>query len=156
MGLTRHEALKRGINIPEHLWPDKSSGIKLPELPPPPSRFAEDGMTKLERDWWTRANEAKDKGILEEVMREPMRFKVFGDRWYKPDFLIWAPMDAKGTFWETKGYERAKDIQKLIAAADRYGWYDWVLAKRVNQRWECRWVTNQGIDSVIWKPDWLF
>lgn len=159
MGLTRTEAERRGIVIPDEYWlkVEKAGAPRLPEAAPPPSRFVEDGMTKLERAFWERANIAKDTGIFDEVMYEPMRFKVFGDRWYKPDVLTLRnhiEIHAR-TFWETKGYERAKDIQKLIAAADRYPWFTWVLVKREKMIWQCRYVTKCGIDRHVWRPDWL-
>src|SRR3954465_2271813 len=65
----------------EHLWLDKASKVVLPEAAPPPNKFVEDGMTKLERDFFSRANDAVKTREFDEVMRGPMRFKLSGDRW---------------------------------------------------------------------------
>lgn len=143
----------------ESLWPsraDKPVATEPPEVEIPKGRT----RTKLEIDFGTCANAAKEQGIFREVWYEPMRFKVFGDRWYKPDYLtIGLPIVpitiAEKIIWECKGYERAKDIQKLLAAADRYPWFTWVLVKREKRVWQCRYVTDQGISKRVWRPDWL-
>lgn len=139
-------------------WLEHMGGAGQPKpapavTPPAVSKAPDDGMNKLERAFWQRGNEAKDAHVFDEFMREPMRFNVFGDRWYKPDFFSIGRNEY--TFWETKGFERAKDVQKLIAAADRYRWFFWVLVKREKQIWLCRRVNSRGISREVWTPDWL-
>jgi hypothetical protein len=150
---TYAEAKSYGL---EHLWPSKADKPAA-DVPIEPAEPKARTKTKLEIDFGVCADAAKERGVFREVWYEPMRFKVFGDRWYKPDYLtIGYPITlAMQCFWECKGYERAKDIQKLIAAADRYPWFTWVLVKREKRVWQCRYVNDQGISREVWRPDWL-
>jgi hypothetical protein len=137
------------------LWPTRADKPVV-EVPPEPNTPKARTKTKLEIDFGNCANAAKERGLLREVWYESMRFRVFGDRWYKPDYLTAGyPERTMLCFWECKGYERAKDIQKLIAAADRYPWFTWVLVKRDKRVWQCRYVTDLGISKSVWCPEWL-
>ena len=93
----------------ESLWPsrtDKPAEAAAPNAPSEPRDVESSDENELEIDFGTCANTTKERGVFREVWYEPMRFKVFGDRWYKPDYLTinWLSLRDM-VFWECKGYE---------------------------------------------------
>lgn len=151
MGFTYEQCKQLGI---AHLWPSKSSGPKLPEDMPPPSKFQPDGMNKLERAFWARLQSAKHDGIFREIYREPIKLRLAGNTFYTPDFLTYGGFNGF-CLWETKGYMREDASIKLKVAAAKYPGFRWTLVQRDRGQWRCINVTTAGFSREEWTPDWL-
>lgn len=150
MGMTYTDAKRCGL---EHLWPTESK--PLPDVPSPPSKAPNDGMNKTERAFWERLQAARPQHFAE-VFEHSLKLRVIGDRWYWPDFHAVDAYDARHiSVFEVKGFMREDAELKLIAAAERYPCFRWVLVKRVRRCWECQSVTRAGINREAWTPDWL-
>lgn len=126
---------------------------------PAPTKAPDDGLNKLERAFWERLQDAHRSGEFREVYEHPLKIRVIGNRWYHPDFMSvedWGPKNPPTvTLWETKGFMREDAALKLIAAAERFPCFAWVLVTRKGRKWECRCVTARGISKDVWRPDWL-
>lgn len=151
MGLNYEEAKRCGL---AHLYPTggKSS---IPAIHPPAvSAAPDDGMNKLERSFWGRLKEAKAAGIFREVYEHPMKLRVINNRYYIPDFVA-EPKLGRITVFETKGYMREDAALKLLAAAERYRCFAWVLVQKDRGRWRCIEVTPRGFSKADFTPYWL-
>lgn len=155
MGLTYAEAQALGI---AHLFPAQSGKRnQIPLIVPPAvSAAPADGMNKLERAFWERLQDAERARVFARVYEHPLKLRVIGNRWYHPDFLsVDIERFRPVTIWETKGFMREDAALKLIAAAERFPAFAWVLVTRKRQKWQCQNVTGRGIDRAIWCPEWL-
>jgi hypothetical protein len=123
-------------------------------VPPAKTQAVDDGMNKLERQFWGKLQEATQKGVFADAWREPFKFQVIGScRWYTPDFVTRIMMGHKPfTIWETKGFLREDAALKLIAAASRYPCFEWVLVRREQRIWNCSYVTAKGIARDVFTP----
>ena len=149
MGLTRQQCKLLGI---EHLYPTEAKPLPV-VTPPAKSRHVDDGLNKLERAFWERLQDAQKAGVFEDAYSHQLKLKVIGNRWYYPDFH--AARSRVSTIFETKGWMREDAELKLIAAAERYPCFEWVLVTREKRRWGCRHVTRHGISPTVWCPEWL-
>ena len=152
MGLTYAQCKALGI---AHLFPVSAGKNPIPAIARPAvSAAPDDGMNKLERAFWERLREAERKLLFRRVYEHPIKLRVIGNRWYIPDFVSEDCCDCVN-IWETKGFMREDAELKLIAAAERFPCFRWVLVKQVRRRWECRHVTGAGISKEVFTPDWL-
>lgn len=149
MGFTRQQCEAWGIG---HLYPTEAKPLPV-AAPPARSAFVEDGLNKLERDFWGRLQEAKQSGVYDEAYSHQLKLKVIGNHWYYPDFH--ASHLSINTIYETKGWMREDAELKLVAAAERYPCFIWVLVRREKRAWRCQYVTRRGIDREVWCPGWL-
>lgn len=151
MGMNWNDAKRCGIS---HLWP--AAATPLETLYPAPKRKAPaDGMNKLERAFWERLEEAKRQAVFLDVWREPFKLRVVSNRYYIPDFVTHDAFNNHVTIWETKGFMREDAELKLLAAAERYFCFRWVLVQRDRRKWRCIEVTRSGFGRVEFCPDWL-
>lgn len=154
MGMTYAQASALGI---AHLFPAPAGkGKRIPLIVPPAvSAAPADGLNKLERAFWERLQEAERTGHFMEVYEHAMKLRVIGNRWYHPDFMSVGLM-GQVDLWETKGFMREDAELKLIAAAERFPCFSWVLVTRKARKWQCQYVTKSGINRrEIWCPEWL-
>lgn len=124
-------------------------------VPPAKSQAPDDGLNKLERAFWKRLQDAKAGGIFKEAWREPFKLRVVNNRYYIPDFATHAAFGNPLTCWETKGWMREDAELKLLAAAERYQCFNWVLVQKDRGRWRCIEVTPRGFSKDEFTPDWL-
>lgn len=153
MGFTRKQADAWGIG---HRFPASAGKNQIPVIvPPAKSKAPDDGLNKLERAFWERLQDAERMRVFEKTYEHPFKLRVIGNRYYIPDFASTEPDVAYVTIWETKGFMREDAELKLIAAAERYPCFEWVLVQKIRRKWECRFVTARGKDREIWCPEWL-
>lgn len=137
----------------------KSLKVIHHNLPSHAKIVPDDGMNKLERAFWCKLQEAKKAGVFADVWREPFKLRVIGNRWYIPDFATrstgLAFCSTGLTFWETKGFMREDAALKLVAAAEKYQCFRWILVRRDIHTWRCCLVTSRGISRDEFTPDWL-
>lgn len=145
IGLTYNQAKQLGL---AHLWPSESKGP--PIMPPAKSQAPDDGMNKLERDFYERARSVWG----DSVYREPVKLRLAGRTWYTPDFLVVHSNNAL-VVYEVKGFMRDDAAVKLKVAAAMYPFLHIFLVTRRKRRWECRHVTTKGISSALHYESWL-
>jgi hypothetical protein len=150
VGLTYGQAKALGL---AHLWPKPSERPRPPTIPTP-TKAPDDGMNKLEREFWNRAR-AADPWEVMDVWREPFAFRLAGRTSYRPDFLLRVDSTGPLQIWETKGFMRDDAAVKIKVAAEMYGCFEFVLATKQRRRWDCRAVTRTGISRDVWCPTWL-
>lgn len=124
-------------------------------IPPAVSKAPDDGLNKLERAFWGRLKEAKDGRVFHEVYDHPFKLRVINSRYYIPDFVAQPQHFHKLTIFETKGWMREDAELKLLAAAERYQCFNWVLVQKDRGRWRCIEVTPRGFSKAEFTPDWL-
>jgi hypothetical protein len=151
VGLTYDQAKALGL---AHLWPKPSERPASPTIPTP-TKAPDDGMNKLEREFWNRATNGKAEWRIQEVWREPFALRLAGRTSYRPDFLIQSGWVDRLQIWETKGFMRDDAAVKIKVAAEMYGCFEFVLATKQGRRWDCRSVTRTGISREVWRPTWL-
>ena len=139
MNLTRDEAKSLGL---AHLWPTKAHDV------------TSDGMNKLERAFLLQLQVAQRRMEFRFIWREPVVLRLAGRTTYKPDFLTSTGLNQL-TFWEVKGFMRDDAAVKLKVAASQFPCFQWVLVQRKRSTWQCVDVTDRGIGTQIYCPDWL-
>lgn len=152
MGLTYEEAKRCGL---AHLYPTGGKSSIPAIVPPSVSAAPKDGMNKLERAFWGRLKEAKDARLFREVWEHPFKLRVISGKYYIPDFAGQPMHFDKLTIYETKGWMREDAELKLLAAAERYQCFNWVLVQKDRGRWRCIDVTAVGFSKIDYTPDWL-